>query len=81
MKYINDLINEAEETKTRFKESIELILCCETEDKLEETINVTVINKYSYLITYLKSLSKLLEDIKEYKTKKMLLELMTKSEK
>ena len=79
MKYLEDLIKEAEEVKTRFEESKELILCGSSDDTIDKTIITTLLSKYDSEIASVGGLISLLKDVKEYKTKKALLNFMTKS--
>ena len=78
MKYLEDYIKEAEEVKTRFEESKELILCGSSRNTIDKTIITTLLNKYDSEIASVTELINLLRDVKEYKTKKALLDFMTK---
>jgi hypothetical protein len=50
MNYLEDYIKEAEEIKTRFEESKELILCVGAENRLEQIANEKMICKYDLVI-------------------------------
>ncbi len=79
MKYLEDYIKEAEEVITRFEESKDLILCCYSGNKLDETINNVVLKKYDSVIESVNGLKKLLSLVGEYETKSKLLDFMNKS--
>lgn len=78
MKYLEDLIREAENITVRLEESMDLILCCGAKSILEKKINITVLKKYTSVITSVNGLRDLLHDIREYETKSKLLDYMTK---
>ncbi len=81
MKYINDLINEAKEVTARFEESKDLILCCYSDNKLNEAINSTVLLKYNSVIDAVNGLRSLLSDVREYETKSKLFRFYEQKEK
>lgn len=81
MKYLEDYIKEAEEVMTRFEESKDLILCCYSGNKLDETINNIVLMKYDSVIETVTGLKKLLSDVREYEIKCKLLDFMNKKKK
>lgn len=65
MKYLEDLIVEAEEIKTRFEESKELVLCFGTKSRLEQIVNDGVLKKYDAALEKVSALEKFLKELKE----------------
>ncbi len=65
MKYLDDLIQEAEEINVRFEESKELILCCGAKIRLEQIVNEGMIKKYDAAISTVVVLTNFLKELKE----------------
>ena len=81
MKYLEDLINEAEEIKTRFEESKELILCCGAKNRLDEIVNNGMLLKYSKAISSVDELRNILVELKECSNEEEIIGLMIRAKK
>ncbi len=81
MKYLEDLLNEAEEVKTRFEESKELILCVGTKNRLEQIVDDKLISKYNSAIASVVELEKFLKELEECNNEEEIIGLIIRVKK